>query len=252
MYDPFVFAIIALTFLVAGSVKGVIGLGLPSVSLAILAVVFDLPTAMALLLVPSFVTNIWQGFVGGNIRTILRRLWPFFITTTFTVWFGTLVLVQVNTLYLSGLLGALLMAYSALSLIGVKLSIKPRSEVWSGPAFGITNGLLTGMTGSFVFPGVLYLQALGLDRHTLIQAMGILFTLSTLALGVSLQGGQMLSWQLVQLSAAGLIPALIGMQIGRNIRHRLSEKQFRHVFFISLLAMGAYILSNAGWQFFVT
>ncbi len=34
---------------------------------------------------------------------------------------------------------------------------------------------LAGMTGSFVVPGVPYLQALALPRDALIQAMGILF-----------------------------------------------------------------------------
>jgi uncharacterized membrane protein YfcA len=38
------------TFLLAGMVKGVIGLGLPTVSPALLTVTFDLPSAMALLL----------------------------------------------------------------------------------------------------------------------------------------------------------------------------------------------------------
>ncbi|MEP2560021.1 MAG: sulfite exporter TauE/SafE family protein, partial [Rhizobiaceae bacterium] len=60
MFDPLALAIIFLTFLLAGLVKGVIGLGLPTVSLAVLAVLFDLPTAMALLIVPSLLTNIWQ------------------------------------------------------------------------------------------------------------------------------------------------------------------------------------------------
>ena len=46
--------VILTTFLLAGLVKGVIGLGLPTVSLAILTVALDLPSAMVLLLVPSF------------------------------------------------------------------------------------------------------------------------------------------------------------------------------------------------------
>ena len=248
MYDPLTFAIITFTFLVAGSVKGVIGLGLPSVSLALLAVVFDLPTAMALLLVPSFVTNLWQGLIGGNTLTVVQRLWPFLLSATFAVWMGSLVLIEVNSYFLTGLLGVLLMAYSAFSLFGVKLSIQKQSEIWSGPLFGIANGVLTGMTGSFVVPGVLYLQALGLDRNMLIQAMGMLFTLSTIALAVSLQGGHLLNWELVQMSSAGLVPALIGMVIGQKVRHRLSENQFRRVFFASLLILGAYILINATWN----
>ena len=76
MFDPSTVIAILGTFLVAGLVKGVIGLGLPSISLAVLTVVTNLPSSMALLLVPSLVTNIWQAVRGGKIRVILIRLWP--------------------------------------------------------------------------------------------------------------------------------------------------------------------------------
>ena len=79
---------IAGTFLLAGTVKGVIGLGLPTVSLALLTVALDLPSAMALLLVPSFVTNLWQSLVGGNAKAIVLRIWPFLVMATGTVWIG--------------------------------------------------------------------------------------------------------------------------------------------------------------------
>ena len=80
MIDVTTLLIIFGTFLLAGTVKGVIGLGLPTVSLAILTVAFDLPQAMALLLVPSFVTNLWQAMVGGHARELIARLWLFFAT----------------------------------------------------------------------------------------------------------------------------------------------------------------------------
>lgn len=75
---------VAATFLVAGAVKGVIGLGLPTVSLALLTVTIGLPQAMAVLLVPSFVTNLWQAASGGNGRVLLARLWPFLVAATVT------------------------------------------------------------------------------------------------------------------------------------------------------------------------
>jgi hypothetical protein len=72
--DTVVLIIVFSTFLLAGMIKGVIGLGLPTVSLAVLTVVLGLPQAMALLLVPSLLTNVWQAVVGGNATTILKRI----------------------------------------------------------------------------------------------------------------------------------------------------------------------------------
>ena len=106
MFDALTILAIAGTFLLAGTVKGVIGLGLPTVSLALLTVAIDLPHAMALLLVPSFITNLWQAAVGGNGGAILRRLWPFLLMATGTVWLGATALTRVDLSLLSALLGA--------------------------------------------------------------------------------------------------------------------------------------------------
>ena len=245
MFEPLTLAIVAGTFLLAGMVKGVIGLGLPTVSLAVLTVALGLPEAMNLLLVPSLVTNIWQAAVGGQGRVLLRRLWPFFLLATVMIWFGATALTRVDLSWLSALLGFLLVLYAGSNLAGFRLAIPPGRERWAGPLFGAINGLLTGMTGSFVVPGVLYLQAIGFPRDSLIQAMGILFTLSTLALAVALGGNGLLTRDLGVLSAAGLIPAIVGMLAGQRIRKRLSEAVFRKVFFAALLLLAIYIIVNA-------
>lgn len=237
--------VVAGTFLIAGSVKGVIGLGLPPVSLALLTVALDLPTAMALMLIPSFATNTWQSMVGGNARAILVRLWPFLAMATLTVWIGAAALTRVNLTYLTALLGSLLIIYAVVSLVGIKIVVPSRHEVWAGPLIGSVNGVLTGMTGSFAVPGVMFLQAIGLPKNMLIQAMGMLFMVSTVALAAALQQANFLTLQHGAISAVAVLPALAGMVIGQRIRERLSEQVFRKVFFISLLMLGTYIIASA-------
>ena len=250
MPEPFILAAIAGALLIAGTVKGVIGLGLPTVSLGLMTIVLDLPSAMALLLVPSFVTNLWQAAVGGNGKALLLRLWPFLALASLTVWLGALALTRVDLRLLSALLGGLLIAYAAVSLAGFRLALTARQAVWAGPLMGTVNGVLTGMTGSFVVPGVMYLQAIGLSRDQFIQAMGMLFTVSTLTLAVALKGNNLLSAELGGLSLAALLPAALGMVFGQRIRQRLSEQRFRRVFFIALIVLGAAIIANAafGWR----
>ena len=239
------FALAAASFFIAGGVKGVIGLGLPSVSLALLTATLGLHEAMALLLVPSFVTNLWQALVGGHARAILARTWPFMAAATIMVWLGALALTRVNVAWLSALLGVLLLAYSVLSLTRPAIAIPRAWERWAGPVLGSANGVLTGMTGSFVVPGVLYLQALALPRDVLVQAMGVLFTLSTVALALCLRGRDLLSADLGLISTAAVVPALLGMVIGQRVRGRLSEARFRVVFFVALGAMGVAIVARA-------
>ncbi len=245
MTDPFIIAGIAAVFLFAGGIKGVIGLGLPTVSLGLLAIFLDLTTAMALLTMPAAATNVWQAAVGGNARIIVRRLWPFMLAATVTVWLGAMALTRVDLALLSALLGLILLLYAGLSLGGWRFEIPARAEGWAGPLFGSVNGILTGMTGSFVVPGIMYLQAIGLNRDALVQAMGFLFGASALALAVALGGSGLFPRDTGIVSAAALVPALIGMAIGQRIRRRLSEVRFRRVFFVGILALGAYIFAAA-------
>ena len=233
--------VVSLTFLVAGAVKGVIGLGLPTVSLGLLTATYGLTPAMALLIVPSFVTNLWQGVSGGALVALLGRLWMLLIAVCIGTWLGGAVLANADTALLTALLGVLLCVYAGSSLIRPRVRHPGKAEPWLSPLIGAVNGVLTGMTGSFVVPGVLYLQALAMPRDVLIQAMGILFTVSTVALAVSLGNLQLFTMELASLSLIGVAPALLGMVLGRRVRQWLSEKVFTKVFFVSLLILGLYI-----------
>lgn len=244
MPDTNVIIVVASTFLLAGMVKGVIGLGLPAVVLGLLTIAFDLPSAMSLLLVPSFVTNLWQALVGGHGKAILRRLWPFLAMATATVWIGAQALTRIDLSLLTALLGALLVTYSIVTLGGIQLTIPARHESWIGLLVGAANGVLTGMTGSSVVPGVMFLQAIGLSRDMLIQAMGILFATSTLALAVALQKANILTIEHGILSAGAVLPAIVGMILGQRVRSTLSERRFRKVFFVALLFLGIYIMAS--------
>ena len=245
MYDPVTLFAIAATFVFAGGVKGVFGLGLPTISLGLLTATLDLPTAMALMIAPSFVTNAYQASVGGHAGVILWRIWPFLLMATATVWLGATALTRVDLGVLTALLGLLLVAYGGLNLAGIRLKIPSRSEEWMGPVFGAANGILTGMTGSFVVPGVIYLQGIGLSRDMLVQAMGMLFTASTVALAFALGTNVLLSTELGNASLLTVIPSLTGMWAGRNLRRRLSEAQFRSALFIAIVLLGFSILVGA-------
>ena len=47
------------------------------------------------------------------------------------------------------------------------------------PLMGGAGGLMFGMTGIMIVPGILYLQTLGLKRDTFVQALGLTFVTIT-------------------------------------------------------------------------
>ena len=231
--------------LLAGLLKGTIGVGFQTVGIAFLTIITNLPNAIALLLIPSLVTNLWQAGVGGKLIIILIRLWPLMITASMMVWFGSVALTSVSLSYLSALLGFLLIIYSTFSLLGFRLEVKTKNEWWLAPFIGLINGVLTGMTGIFVVPCVFYFQAIGFRKDTLIQSMGVLFTALTLMLIVSLKKQDILTLELSGWSAFAIFPAIIGVLIGQLIRKRIPEDVFKKIFFLCLIFLGTFITFNA-------
>jgi uncharacterized membrane protein YfcA len=98
---------------------------------------------MALMLILSFATNVWQALAGGSFRTIVRRLWPLFVSACIVTWFGTGLLAQTDTVWSSALLGILLCVYSAVSLLTPPIPSPGRWERWLSPAVG--NGAHSGV-----------------------------------------------------------------------------------------------------------
>src|SRR5262245_11379282 len=60
-------------FIVAGIAKGAIGMGLPPIALALMSFAVPLEDALALMVVPSMATNVWQAIYGGGFLRLLRR-----------------------------------------------------------------------------------------------------------------------------------------------------------------------------------
>jgi len=228
-------------FLSAGVVKGLVGFGLPTLSLGLLVLVTSHPAAMTLILIPSFVTNAVQAVQGGSLKVLVQRLWPFFAAAFVCVWGGARLLTTLPAGVSETLLGILLVLYAAPGLSGVRLNVPKQSERPVATLAGFTNGVLTGLTGSFTVPGVFFLQSIGLPRDQLVQAMGVLFLVSTCGLALSLKSVDLLEINQLSLSAAMVLPALAGQWAGIKVRGRLSEAAFRRLVFLALLGLGIYL-----------
>ncbi len=242
MNDIGLILFIAGTFLLAGFVKGVIGLGLPTIAVGILGVVMAPAQAAALLVVPNLITNGWQIATGPGLKAILIRLWPMLAGICVGTWAGAGLLEQQKNGSATLWLGIALVLYGLVGLKAAKLRVPARAEGWLSPLIGIATGVATAATGVFVLPAVPYLQALGLDKDELVQALGVSFIVSTLALSVGLLGAGALDLQVAWNSLLALAPALAGMAAGTVIRNRISAAAFKLCFFAGLLALGGYLV----------
>ena len=235
-------AILVATFFVAGVVKGIIGLGLPTVSLAVLCLTFDISAAMALLLAPALLTNLWQSFGTSSPLQLFRRLWPLYCGSAGSVALGVYAFTFLNVDFAEQLLGLLLVIYAAFSLSGRHFAIQEKQAGFIGAVAGSLTGILTGLTGSFVVPSIMFLQTIRLSVAEFAQATGLLFSLLTFSLGFSLIIAGRLSVDITMYSFAGVVPAFIGMFIGYQIRTKLKMETFKMLLNNGLLIIGFEML----------
>jgi len=236
--DTFFLVAVAGAYLLAGFVKGVIGMGLPTVAIGLLGLMVTPAQAAAILVVPSFATNAWQGLAGGGLRELLRRLWPMLTGVCIGSLIGALTLPRGNGVQATVWLGLALTAYAALGLFKVHFFVPQRAEGRIGLVVGLATGVISVATGVFAMPMVPYIQALRFERDRLVQALGLSFTISTVALALALYHAGALNLSLAWPALLALGAALVGMPLGQWIRGRVAPETFRLWFFIALLLLG--------------
>src|SRR5262245_54692369 len=113
---------IAAVFLLAGGVKGVLGLGLPTVGMGLLSIVMTPAQAAGVRVIPALATNIWQVAAGPAFFTLVRRLASMIVASVIGT-FSTIGLLTTSGSTASTALGAVLAAYGIYGLVGAKFEI---------------------------------------------------------------------------------------------------------------------------------
>jgi uncharacterized membrane protein YfcA len=229
-------------FIFAGFVKGVLGFGFPVIALVVLTLAIGLFDALAIIVIPTLATNLLQAMSGSYLREIFRRMGLYFLAAMTCILASSFFITTVNVNLLTGLLGLVLCIFSLSRLFDLHLTVHARHEPILSVVLGAINGALTGFTGSFMVPSVLYMQALGFERDMLVQAMGVFFGLSTLMLAVSLGRNDLISTDQALMSVVALVPAFIGVFAGRWVRQQVDEEYFQRIFLAAVLLLGAYIV----------
>ena len=232
--------VVGACYFIAGGVKGVIGIGLPTVGVGLLGLFMPPAQAAAILIVPSLVTNAWQAVVGGHFLILLLRLWPFLAGVLFGSFLGAL-WVPSNVSEAGRWLGIALILYGLLGLFKLKFVVPAKHEIWLGFFMGTLTGSVTVATGIFAIPALPFLSALQFDRNRLVQAIGISTTLSTISLALALSHTGQMTLSLFWPSAIAVVAACLGMIVGQLIRKRVSAETFRVCFFAGLLILGLHL-----------
>ena len=222
----------------AGYVKGLTGIGLPTIGVALLSFGMPIPDAMAIVGLPALASNFWQAAAGGRFLPLMRRLLPIVVplcvTGAATVW----LLGRGAPDWALTVLAAVLMAYGAMGLARLRPRVPGRFETALSPAIGVASGFISGLVGVPMMPVLPYLQALDMKPEELVQSLGIVFCAASLAVVATMTGAGAIDLHGAAASVGAVVPTMAAMSLGQAARRRLSVEQFRTAIFVALFVIG--------------
>jgi hypothetical protein len=237
-------ALMAASLLIAGLVKGVIGVGMPVVAFPLLSMLVDMQTAVMLLSVPLVLSNIPQALEGGLVTQTLWSLAPVLVGMMPGVWIGVAVLLNVDPAVAETVAGVVVIAVAALIVIAPKLQIKQRLVGPVGLGVGFCGGLLGGiaaLSGPLVF---IFLLAKGLRGRAFTKEASVFLVVSSVLLASALTSSHRFDWHDVLISTLATIPVVAGTLVGQKVRDAVPADAFKKLVVLMVLLSGAQLVWN--------
>ena len=232
------------SLIVAGLLKGIIGVGMPVVALPLLSLFIDVKSAAMLLSMPLIFSNLPQALEGGKTGRCLVQLMPVLLGTIPGVFLGVGVLLALDANAARMIAGLVLMAVGGVTLLAPTLRVHSRLVLPTGIAFGFFGGLLGGiaaMAGPLVF---IFLLAKGLRGQAFTKDASLYLVISSGLLAIVLTASHAFSWLDVAVSTAAMLPVWLGMSVGQRMRDKIAPETFRTLVLIAVIAAGAELVRH--------
>jgi uncharacterized membrane protein YfcA len=230
------------SLIVAGLLKGTIGVGMPVVALPLLSLFIDIKSAAMLLSMPLILSNLPQALEGGRTVQCFMQLRPVILGMVPGLLLGVEVLLALDANVAKIIAGVVLMGVGGVTLLAPKLELPPRLILPAGITFGFFGGVLGGiaaMAGPLVF---IFMLAKGLRGQAFTKEASLYLVVSAGLLAVLLTASRQFSWLDVSVSTAAMLPVWLGMSIGQHLRDRIAPETFKKLVLIAVIAAGADLL----------
>ncbi|WP_413721044.1 sulfite exporter TauE/SafE family protein [Silicimonas sp. MF1-12-2] len=242
-YWPYLIA--ALGIAGGGFLKGATGVGAPVVGVPILAMVFDLPKAVAIFSVINLLSNIWQSWAYRKDATDLRFVWMFAAAGGAGAMVGSVLLALLPTEVLMATLAGVVAAYIILRLARPHWQLPRETARRIGPSVGFFGGLMQGAGGISAPVSVTFLNAMRLGRAEFIGTISVFFlSMSAFQIPV-LVGFGILTLERAGLAILSLAPLFAGVAVGAWAARRLSKEAFDKVILVLLAVIAVKLLWDA-------
>ncbi|MCY4236913.1 MAG: sulfite exporter TauE/SafE family protein [Rhodospirillaceae bacterium] len=234
----------ALAFLMAGMVKGLLGMGLPLVSITLMSILIEPKVAIPFVLASGIVLNLVQVIQVGGVLAVTKRFTSLAIAAAVGVWVGTELLFAVDPRVIEILLGIIVCGYVFINIIRIPPTLPKLWENRLSIPAGLVFGVLQGATGSLAAPLAAWWQMLGLKKDEFVQASGYVLLIVVIPWSASLIVKGAVTWRIAFISAGLMIPAAVGMYLGGRIRARVPEERYRNLILALLFFAGLVLLGK--------
>ena len=232
--------------LFGGALKGATGMGLPIIAVPTVAAFFDVPFAIAILMVPILVTNIWQAWHYRAHAEGLRFLPRLVVSAGLGILAGTWLLTSLPTDHLSLGLALTTFLYIAVRLARPAFAISPAAALRWAPAAGFGSGLLQGSTGVSASINVPFVNGMRLTRPQFVFTVSMVFLAFVFVQIPALALSGILTGERALLSAGALFPVVLGMLFGNWLARHMSPQAFDRLMLIVLTGIGLKLIWDAG------
>lgn len=234
-----------LVYLLAGTVKGTLGIGLPTTAVSLMAQFGDARTAVALAVIPMLVSNAWQVYRTGHVRDTVRRFWLLGGSMLAGIGLSSQFAVSINSDMLSLILGAAIVLFALLSLWREPPPIAQRFDRLVQLLTGSAAGVMGGIAGIWAPPIIVYLSARRLAPEEFVRVVGLLLASGCVVLAAGYWNAGIITPQIALPSLLLVLPAVAGFAIGERLRGRLSGPVFRRLVLLFFLVMGLNLIRRS-------
>lgn len=239
------YLIVGLALLVAAFVKGATGMGFPLIATPTIALILDIRTAVAVLILPNLFMDSAQILRDGIPYEVLRRFKNLILPTILGVFLGTFVMVKTPLWILNLCLGIMVLIFVFSSLLKFDFTVSAAREKLLSPLFGLLSGFLNGVTNAAGPALAIYLYNLKLEKRTFVKTLATTFVITKLSQLVAISTWNFFNWYTIRLSILVLLFTLAGFYLGIRAQDRVNQKTFNRGLLILLFAVGVVLVLRA-------
>lgn len=233
--------------LLAGLVKGLVGFAMPMIMISALSGFLPAGTALAGLILPALVCNVWQAVRQGLGAALdsSRRFWRLLAALAGGIVVSAPLVPILPERALLIVLGGPILAFALSQLAGWHLSFAPVRQGRAEVLTGLIGGLFGGISGVWGPPVIALLLAMAAGKREMVRVQGVVYLIGSITLVPAHLASGVLSAATLPFSAALAVPALAGMALGLAVQDRIAPAPFRRATLL-VLAIAALNLLRRG------